>query len=211
MLTRGSPEASQLLAGDHHDPATRLGGAKRWVGMRIRTSTGSRASRLFFEKRRRLAPLLIGMALAGCSQRSSLRAPPAEPGFSPAEGQRKDERENLGGVDGSVPAAAAPEGATFVSGAHGQPLASSPGHRLPRRCCQRSEWWINPASGRRLSVAIFRAARARWRSMVSLSLGRQSQRYVGREAEVVLNPQTGKVVSVKPTSCAKAARLLGGE
>jgi RHS repeat-associated protein len=41
------------------------------------------------------------------------------------------------------------------------------------------------------------------------SLGRPSQRYIGREAEVVLNPETGKVVSVNPTSSRKAARLSG--
>jgi RHS repeat-associated protein len=41
------------------------------------------------------------------------------------------------------------------------------------------------------------------------SLGHPSQRYIGREAEVVLNPQPGQVVSVNPTSSDKAARLLG--
>jgi hypothetical protein len=41
-------------------------------------------------------------------------------------------------------------------------------------------------------------------------LGRQSQRFIGREAEVVVNPQTGSIVSVNPTSSSKAARLGGG-
>lgn len=38
--------------------------------------------------------------------------------------------------------------------------------------------------------------------------GRQSQRFIGRYCEVVVNPGTGKIVSVNPTSSAKAARLL---
>lgn len=46
-------------------------------------------------------------------------------------------------------------------------------------------------------------------------LGRPSQRYVGRKAEVVVNPETGAIVSVNPTSTKKAERLLrrqgGGE
>lgn len=39
-------------------------------------------------------------------------------------------------------------------------------------------------------------------------LGRQSQRFIGRYCEVVVNPETGKIVSINPTSSAKAARLL---
>jgi hypothetical protein len=42
------------------------------------------------------------------------------------------------------------------------------------------------------------------------NLGRQSQRFIGPNAEVVVNPQTGKIVSINPTSSSKAARL-GGE
>jgi len=38
-------------------------------------------------------------------------------------------------------------------------------------------------------------------------LGRPSQRVVGRKAEVVRNPDTGKIVSVNPTSTRKAERL----
>ena len=49
------------------------------------------------------------------------------------------------------------------------------------------------------------------KDIVTDTLGRQSQRYIGREAEVVLNPKTGKVISVNPTSSSKAARLLGVE
>jgi len=37
--------------------------------------------------------------------------------------------------------------------------------------------------------------------------GRPSQRVVGQKAEVVRNPQTGKIVSVNPTETAKAQRL----
>jgi hypothetical protein len=48
------------------------------------------------------------------------------------------------------------------------------------------------------------------REVVTDQLGRESQRFIGREAEVVINPQTGNVISVNPTSSAKAARL-GGE
>jgi len=40
------------------------------------------------------------------------------------------------------------------------------------------------------------------------SMGRPSQRYVGKKAEVVINPNTNKIVSVNPTSSRKAARLL---
>lgn len=39
-------------------------------------------------------------------------------------------------------------------------------------------------------------------------LGRPSQRTVGRNAEVVRNPETGAIVSVNPTSTRKAERLL---
>ncbi|WP_156169134.1 DUF6443 domain-containing protein [Kordia jejudonensis] len=38
--------------------------------------------------------------------------------------------------------------------------------------------------------------------------GRQSFRVIGRYAELVINPKTGKVLSVNPTSTKKAARLL---
>ena len=38
--------------------------------------------------------------------------------------------------------------------------------------------------------------------------GRPSQRHIGRKAEVAVNPETGKVVSVNPTSTKKAERLL---
>lgn len=40
------------------------------------------------------------------------------------------------------------------------------------------------------------------------SLGRPGQRIIGREAEVVINPQTKKIISVNPTSTKKAQRLL---
>ena len=40
------------------------------------------------------------------------------------------------------------------------------------------------------------------------ALGRQSQRYIGRSAEVVISPQTGKIISVNPTSSSKAAKFL---
>jgi hypothetical protein len=39
-------------------------------------------------------------------------------------------------------------------------------------------------------------------------LGRQSQRFIGETGEVVVNPQTGRVISVNPTSAKKAERLL---
>ncbi len=39
-------------------------------------------------------------------------------------------------------------------------------------------------------------------------LGRESQRYVGKTAETVINPTTGKIVSVNPTSTKKVARLI---
>ncbi len=38
--------------------------------------------------------------------------------------------------------------------------------------------------------------------------GLPSQRYVGRGAEVVINPETGKIISVNPTSTEKLERLL---
>lgn len=37
--------------------------------------------------------------------------------------------------------------------------------------------------------------------------GRPSQRYVGRQGEVVVNPDTGRIISVNPTSSSKAERL----
>lgn len=39
-------------------------------------------------------------------------------------------------------------------------------------------------------------------------LGRPSQRLIGKLAEVVLNPSTGKIISLNPTSASKAARLM---
>jgi len=45
-------------------------------------------------------------------------------------------------------------------------------------------------------------------NVVTDQLGRQSQRFIGRVGEVVVNPQTGKIISVNPTSSSKAARLL---
>lgn len=39
-------------------------------------------------------------------------------------------------------------------------------------------------------------------------MGRASQRLIGRSAEVVINPQTGRIISVNPTSSAKAAKLI---
>ena len=40
------------------------------------------------------------------------------------------------------------------------------------------------------------------------ALGRVSQRYIGKEAEVVINPKSGKIVSVNPTSTKKAMNLM---
>jgi len=40
------------------------------------------------------------------------------------------------------------------------------------------------------------------------AIGRQSQRFVGKFGEVVVNPQTGKVISVNPTDSKKAQKLL---
>jgi hypothetical protein len=39
-------------------------------------------------------------------------------------------------------------------------------------------------------------------------LGRASQRLIGRSAEVVINPNTGRIISVNPTSSSKATKLL---
>jgi|AGTN01.2.fsa_nt_gi hypothetical protein len=44
--------------------------------------------------------------------------------------------------------------------------------------------------------------------VVTDSMGRQSQRFIGRSAEVVVNPKTGRIISVNPTSSSKAAKLL---
>lgn len=40
------------------------------------------------------------------------------------------------------------------------------------------------------------------------SRGRPSQRFIGKKAEVVLNPETGGIVSVNPTSTKKAEKLI---
>lgn len=39
------------------------------------------------------------------------------------------------------------------------------------------------------------------------NLGRPSQRFVGPKAEVVMNPNTGKIISVNPTSTRKSTNL----
>jgi RHS repeat-associated protein len=39
-------------------------------------------------------------------------------------------------------------------------------------------------------------------------LGRPSQRFIGKHSEVVVNPTTGKILSVNPTSTKKAAKLI---
>jgi len=44
--------------------------------------------------------------------------------------------------------------------------------------------------------------------VVTDQFGRQSQRFIGETAEVVINPLTGKIVSINPTSSSKAAKLL---
>lgn len=44
--------------------------------------------------------------------------------------------------------------------------------------------------------------------VITDQLGRQSQRFIGRFGEVVINPQTGQILSVNPTSSSKAAKLL---
>lgn len=46
------------------------------------------------------------------------------------------------------------------------------------------------------------------RPVVIDKLGRPSQRVVGRNAEVVRNPESGEIVSVNPTSTKKSERLL---
>jgi hypothetical protein len=38
--------------------------------------------------------------------------------------------------------------------------------------------------------------------------GRYSQRFIGKSCEVVTNPQTGKIISVNPTSSKKAIKLM---
>ncbi|MGL4426378.1 MAG: hypothetical protein ACRCUQ_01290, partial [Alphaproteobacteria bacterium] len=40
------------------------------------------------------------------------------------------------------------------------------------------------------------------------SFGRPSQRYIGKNAEVVINPQNRKIISVNPTSSVKREKLL---
>src|SRR5699024_270803 len=45
-------------------------------------------------------------------------------------------------------------------------------------------------------------------NVVTDQFGRQSQRFIGRFGEVVVNPQTGRIISVNPTSSSKALRLL---
>ncbi|MPT35426.1 MAG: hypothetical protein E2604_10140 [Flavobacterium sp.] len=45
-------------------------------------------------------------------------------------------------------------------------------------------------------------------NVVTDQLGRQSQRFIGQFGEVVVNPQTGRIISVNPTSSSKAAKLL---
>jgi len=44
--------------------------------------------------------------------------------------------------------------------------------------------------------------------VVTDKAGRQSQRYIGKIAETVVNPQTSKIISVNPTSTKKAEALI---
>jgi hypothetical protein len=46
------------------------------------------------------------------------------------------------------------------------------------------------------------------KDVITDGLGRQSQRFIGKLGEVVVNPQTGKIISVNPTSSSKVAKLL---
>ncbi|WP_158629426.1 RHS repeat domain-containing protein [Flavobacterium microcysteis] len=46
------------------------------------------------------------------------------------------------------------------------------------------------------------------KDVVTDGLGRQSQRFIGRTGEVVVNPSTGKIISVNPTSTSKATKLI---
>ncbi|MFV0345581.1 MAG: RHS repeat-associated core domain-containing protein [Bacteroidales bacterium] len=39
------------------------------------------------------------------------------------------------------------------------------------------------------------------------NMGRSSQRFIGMKAEVVINPETGRVISINPTSTKKAMKL----
>ena len=39
-------------------------------------------------------------------------------------------------------------------------------------------------------------------------LGRSSQRFIGKKAEVVINPDTNSIISLNPTSTKKAISLL---
>ncbi|MEO4004068.1 hypothetical protein [Flavobacterium sp. CAU 1735] len=45
-------------------------------------------------------------------------------------------------------------------------------------------------------------------NIVTDQFGRQSQRFIGRYAEGVVNPLTGQIISVNPTSSSKAVKLL---
>jgi len=45
-------------------------------------------------------------------------------------------------------------------------------------------------------------------NVVTDQLGRQSQRFIGQFGEVVVNPQTGRIISVNPTSSSKAVKPL---
>lgn len=40
------------------------------------------------------------------------------------------------------------------------------------------------------------------------NIGRKSQRFIGNNAEFVINPSTGKIISVNPTSSQKARSIL---
>lgn len=46
------------------------------------------------------------------------------------------------------------------------------------------------------------------KDVITDGLGRQSQRFIGIMGEVVVNPTSGKIISVNPTSSSKAAKLL---
>ena len=90
-----------------------------------------------------------------------------------------------------------------ITAANGLRITGFTGHGVDRAIGSIGRSGVNPS-------AILDALKSplKINNIVTDQLGRQSQRFIGQLGEAVVNPQTGKIISVNPTSSSKAAKLL---
>ena len=90
-----------------------------------------------------------------------------------------------------------------IEAANGLKITGFTGHGVDRAIGSFGRSGVKPD-------AIFNALKnpLKINNVVTDQFGRQSQRFIGQFGEVVINPQTGKIISVNPTSSSKAAKLL---